>query len=154
EATRAAMIAALLGVEVEWGTWRMLSPLDHPEGCKDVKTPYPPEAELGKMGAGGPGPDLGATYDGKGGAKAGWREIESKPDIGGEGGMAPLNLAEGLKGDDGFDAVGYLYRPVTAKRACEVPIACGADDGMRLWLNGDLLIDDGRETPMDPSAHR
>src|SRR6185369_13470699 len=99
-----------------------------------------------KMTVGGPGPDLKAKYPGKGGSPVEWREIESKPDIGGEGGTAPLNLAEGLKGEDGFNAVGYLYRPITTKRACEVPISCGADDGLRLWLNGDLLIDDGRET--------
>jgi hypothetical protein len=153
EATREAMLAALNGVEVTWGQWQMLSPLDLPEGAKGVEKAFPPEDELSKMLVGGPGPDLKAKYAGKNGAEVAWREVPLKPDIGGEGGIAPINLAEDLKGEDGFNAVGYLYRAVTAKKACEVSVLCGSDDGMRLWLNNEQLVSDPREQSLDPRAH-
>src|SRR5439155_14792318 len=122
---------------VKWGMWHVLSPLDQPEGGKVINKAYPPEDELRKMLPGGPGPDLAAKYAGKSGKEVAWREVETKQDIGGEGGLAPINLAEGITGDDQYDAVGYLYRTLMAKEATAFPVSCGADDGMRLWLNGE-----------------
>jgi hypothetical protein len=152
--TREAMLGQLTGVDVSWGAWSVLAPIDHPAGAGRIEQAYPPEDELAKMGAGGPGPDLGAAYEGKGGKRIGWRPIEPKPDIGGLGGVLPLDLAEGLSAAEKDKAVGYLYRQVTAQRACEFAVSMGSDDGMRLWLNGELLVSDASERPLDPEAHR
>lgn len=152
-ATREAMVAQLTGVAATWGDWHMLAPLDHPGGAKDVATPAGPEAELVKLRAGAPGPDLAATYPGKGGPAA-WRIVEPRPDIGGEGGLRPLDFAEGLGGERARNAVGYLYRSVTAQQSHELPVLVGSDDGLRLWLNGELLVDEGAERPLNPRAHQ
>src|SRR6185503_18709173 len=39
------------------------------------------------------------------------------------------------------DAVCYLYRRIDAPRDMELPVTMGSDDGLRLWLNGALLVD-------------
>lgn len=154
EATRDAMLAELTGVAVVWGPWHVLSPLDHPPGAKDIATPYPPEDGLGGLRAGGPGPDLLNPVKAKGGNMIVWRVVEAKQDIGGVGGLRPLNLAEGLAEENRTSAVGYLYRTIRADRAGELPVAVGSDDGLRLWFNGELLIDENAERALDPRAHR
>src|SRR5262245_44496113 len=61
-ATRQAMIGRISGLDVSWGPWHILSPFDQPEGATVIDKTYPPEDELPRMKAGGPGPDLGAAY--------------------------------------------------------------------------------------------
>src|ERR1043165_1071711 len=50
--------------------------------------------------------------------------------------------------------MGYLYRAIAADRDVEVPVVMGSDDGLRLWLNGELLVDENHEQAMDPQAYR
>ncbi len=159
QATEDAMLRALTGVSVKWGPWHLLAPLDHPKGGKDIATVYPPESQLPSMRPGaadaiaGGGPDLSASYAGKGGKPITWRTVEQEQDIGGLGGLRPLDLAQGLQHPADYEAVGYLYRTVTADAAAEVPVAMGSDDGLRCWLNGELIVDANAERSLDPTAH-
>jgi hypothetical protein len=153
EATRAAMLAVLTGTGVRWGEWSLLAPISHPAGARDIATPYPPEEELARMAPGGPGPRLDASYEGKGGPAV-WHGVLERPDIGGIGGLRPIDLREGLSADRGVNAVGYLYRRIDADRAGDVEVLLGSDDGVRVWLNGELVLDENAERPLDPNAHR
>lgn len=154
ERTRDAVMRQLTGVAADWGAWRVLAPFDHPRGGKNIDAKFGPEDELSKMKVGGAGPDLAAAFDGKGGKKISWRAVEVVNAIGGSGGAAPVNLAVGLSKEESGNAIGYLYRAITADRDLEMPVVMGSDDGMRLWLNGELLVDENHEQAMDPQAYR
>lgn len=153
-ATRESMVRQLTGIDVEWGDWKVLAPFDLPEGAAAVEKPFPPEEQLSKLAAGGPGPDLSASYTGKGDKSIMWRPIEAKPGIGGEGGLLPLNLAEGLADDQKSNAAGYLYRTITAAKATELAVGIGSDDGLRLWLNGHVVLNRPTERSLTPNADR
>src|SRR5581483_4461968 len=74
--TRQAMLAKITGVAAVWGPWSVLSPIDHPDGGKNIDKPYPPEDELARMAPGGPGPDTDREYQGKGGKAIKWHTVE------------------------------------------------------------------------------
>ncbi len=152
QATREAMVARLSGVQAMWGPWHMLAPLDEPDGGKGVEKPHPPEDELGALRAGGPGPDFKRQYPGKGGKPAAWHEVVQEPDVGGAGGLAPLDFRRGLSEAERTNAVGYLHRSIVAEQARDLPVAMGADDGLRAWFNGELLVSQPREAPIDPES--
>jgi glucose/arabinose dehydrogenase len=153
-ATRDAFVRQFTGVSADWGSWSVLVPFDHPQGATNIDKKFPPEDELTKMKPGGQGPDLKAEFTGKGGKKISWRTVEVQNEIGGNGGAGPINLAAGLKEDESIKAMGYLYRSIAADRDIDVPVEMGSDDGMRLWLNGELLVDENQEQPLDPHAFR
>ncbi|MBL8764545.1 MAG: hypothetical protein JNM07_09790 [Phycisphaerae bacterium] len=153
ERTREMMLARLQGAEVRWGEWKLLAPFDHPPGGKSIDTPFGPELDMASCSAGGPGPDLMRTFNGKRGKAIGWRDVPDEQGIGGPGGPGPINLDAGLSAEDARNAVGYLYRAITCDRASSIEVATGSDDGLRLWLNGRLLVDASAERPLDPGAH-
>ncbi|MFN0132467.1 MAG: hypothetical protein ACKVW3_08065 [Phycisphaerales bacterium] len=153
EETRGAMMAALTGSGVVWGEWRVLGPIDHAKGGKNIDKRYPPEAELSRMKAGGAGPDLDKQHDGKGGRAIAWRAVEERNAIGGTGGLAPINLREGLEAEAAEMAVAYAYRRVTADRDCTVRVGLGSDDGLRAWVNGELVVDANEERPLNTGQH-
>lgn len=154
EQTREAVVRQLVGYSARWGRWQVLAPFDHPAGATDIAAPFPPEQELPAMAAGGAGPDLARTHAGKAGRAIAWREVEQEPDIGGPGGLRPIDLEAGLPPGGETNAVAYLYRAIEAERACSIPVTLGSDDGVRVWLNGELLLDVNAARPLDPSAHR
>jgi len=51
------------------------------------------------------------------------------------------------------EAVAYLYRVVQTTRAREVPINLGSDDCVRLWLNGELILDRAVARGLDTKDH-
>jgi hypothetical protein len=94
------------------------------------------------MGANRRGPDLKREYRGKGGAPVQWtlstvRCTDEDP----EGDQGPIDLTAGLETKRTENAAAYLYRRIEASEACTVPVLFGSDDGLRLWLNGELLLD-------------
>ena len=153
-ATRAAMVAQLSGEGATWGPWHMLAPLDEPGGGKGIEKPHAPEDELGAMRAGGAGPDFTRSFEGKGGKRVTWHDVEREPDVGGAGGPAPLDFNRGLAEAERTNAVGYLHRSISADKARDLPVVMGADDGLRVWFNGELLISEPREAPLDPESDR
>ncbi len=152
--TRDALMKQLTGVSADWGAWNLLAPLDHPQGAKNIDAKFPVEDQLGKMKVGGAGPDLRSEYVGKGGKQLAWKTVDVSNAIGGNGGAGPVNLAAGLAKEESGNAMGYLYRAIAADRDMEMPVVIGADDGLRLWLNGELLVDENKEQALDPQAYR
>lgn len=151
--TREAFLKSLGGSNVEWGRWWMLAPFAHEKGGKDIATAYPPEAQLAAMKADAAGPDLKAEYDGAGGRIA-WHEVEDKALDGGEGKRyvdfeGLLKLPERPK-----NMAGYLYRQIVAAAPAQVPVNVGSDDGVRIWLNGELVLDANVERPMNVGDNR
>lgn len=132
--------------EMEWGPWFLLTPFQGDEkGMMALE--HGPEAELPKMAAGGPGPNLQATYEGKNKVKATWRDI----------GHAEERAMElGIFDDEELNnlATCYLYRTVTLKEHAKFPVTMGSDDGLRFWLNGRLLVDKDVPRGLDPEDDR
>ncbi len=74
--------------------------------------------------------DFKATYPGKAG-KVGWRTV--KPD-----GQGYFDLAA-FFAPASTDIVSYLYREIESPADQEATFLLGADDGCKLWLNGQLV---------------
>ncbi len=93
--------------EMEWGPWFLLTPFPGDEkGMMALE--HGPEAELSKMAAGGPGPNLQAAYEGKNKIKTTWRDIGHAEDRAMELGIFDDEELNNL-------ATCYLYRTVTLK---------------------------------------
>ena len=132
-----------------WGEWFALSPFAFAGSDQnDLARPLPPEAELAQMGAGGPGPDLAAEYEGKAGHTARWQSIGD--DIVGR--MQDLHFHEEEELQDLLSV--YLYTRIDATADARIEVTCGSDDGMRLWLNAELLVDVDVPRGLDSQAHR
>jgi hypothetical protein len=120
-------------VPVQWGEWWILSPFDGRERGTLGK-PLPPEEELEKMRAGGPGPDLRKEYEGKRNTKPAWKSL-------GQIDNTPIDLRIHKENALNTNGTAYLYRTATVDADVAIDVTMGSDDGLRFWLNGDLLID-------------
>lgn len=134
EATEKRMMQLLNPSPAHWGDWYMLTPFPYdPKGPK-LADSAPPEAELVKMKAGGPGPDLKKEYVGKKNTPVVWRPV----------GDISNRVIDFKIFDDkelGDYCAGYLYGTVECEKAMTVDVTMGSDDGLRFWLNGRLLVD-------------
>lgn len=155
EETREKFIASLGGSNVVWGRWMVLGPFDHPAGGKDIAKPFPPEELLPLLGAGDPEPlgplDRRRTFDGAGGKKLSWREA-TEAGQGGDAKRVEIDQALGVPGQR--SAVAYLYRRIDAPRDMALPVKLGSDDGCRVWLNGQLIVDVNAERPFSPDSEQ
>jgi glucose/arabinose dehydrogenase len=122
EATRDATLAQYAPA-LALGPWHVLGPFDN-AGMDQHDVVFPPEIAV----------DLAAQYEGKGGRRIRWAIL---PD-------AEWSHVE-LKrfGDDASDTYGvaYLFREFTAPADARFPFEMGSDDGLKVWLNGRLLVD-------------
>lgn len=138
EATRQRMLDLIDPQVVTWGEWYMIGPFDFPNGSYEdpngLSRPNAPESELVTMRAGGPGPDLQRTHQGKNGVEAEWRPI---------GDIANRAVNLGVYETEALNnwATAYLYTTIHADEATTIEHFCGSDDGLRLWLNGRLIVD-------------
>jgi hypothetical protein len=98
--------------------WHYIGPFDNP-GNKGFDTAYPPEKQI----------DLKGSYDGKGG-KVSWREGKF---IDGQNNNLAL-----FKNNE--NAVVYLHRAIHCKKAMDLPVSMGSDDGLAVWLNGTKVV--------------
>ncbi len=126
--------------------WYILSAFEGSEHGTLGK-PLPPEDELKKMKAGGPGPDLKAQYTGKRDMKVAWISM-------GQVDNAPLDLR--IHKDNALNVRGtaYLYRSATVAKDCDLSVTMGSDDGLRFWLNGELLVDVDAPRSLDPEDNK
>lgn len=148
EATREALLAALGETAVTWTSGAMIQPFPYAgHGTDDLATPHAPEDELPLMTVNGPGPDLSAVHVGKNGAECVWRPLAEFVDV-------PLDLHVGDDPDWQDEATAYVYGQVHARQATSLPVTMGSDDGLRFWLNGELLVDIDVPRGLDPEAHR
>lgn len=98
--------------------WHLIGPFDNANNAGFDKV-YPPEEKV----------DLSAEYPAvKGNAK--WRKMSF-----GDGRVHSLRR---------FDADGplvcYLYRQINSPEAKKMRVSLGSDDGIKVWLNGELLF--------------
>ena len=131
---------------VTWGEWWILSAFDGNERGTLGKV-LPPEEELKKMSAGGAGPDLKAEYTGKRDTKVTWKSL-------GQIDNTPIDLR--IHKDNQLNVRGtcYLYRTATVEEDTNLQVTMGSDDGLRFWLNGELLVDADVPRGLNPEAHR
>ncbi len=122
EASRAATLRQYMP-DLRWSDWHLVGPFDNTGRVKHGIV-YTPEVEI----------DLDTTYEGKAGRRIGWQSF-AQP------GWGPVNLKRFDADDAHEDAICYLYREVTSDRRAAVMFEMGSDDGLKLWLNGRLLID-------------
>jgi hypothetical protein len=104
-------------VPAKWSNWSLLGPFKGAGTNEAMETDFGPET----------GVDLAATY---GEEKTAW---VAKPEfVDGE--------SHGLSGDL---TAHYLYRTVYSPTPRRVTLSLGSDDGVKLWVNDDLLLSKG-----------
>jgi hypothetical protein len=133
--TEKAMRAQLTGVELEWGPWQWLGPFALPGGSKQIATVV--DAEEGRALAG----SIDATR---------WRELDNSPAQGGSDGFGSIDLSALATASQ---SVIYLHRRVVASRPSKLRVNVGSDDGLRLWLDGRLLVEAAMERGFEPEQH-
>ncbi|MDP6369731.1 MAG: hypothetical protein QF615_08985, partial [Planctomycetota bacterium] len=146
-ATEAAVREQVLGDEPVWGDWQLLSGFpfgEHAQG--ELAQALEPERVLPDLRHGGRGPDLTASYTGKQGFAVGWREL---------GDIANRRVDLHVHQEDFLqdNVLCYLWSTVTVDEDQVLPITTGSDDGMRFWLNGELLVDIDVGRGLDSAAH-
>jgi hypothetical protein len=131
---------------ITWSEWYLVSSFegrDHDTFAKSL----PPEVELPKMKAGGPGPDLKAEYKGKRDSVATWRSVGHVDDR-----SIDLRVHKDDRLND--NATGFLYRSATVEQDTDLQVTMGSDDGLRFWLNGEMLVDADVPRGLNPEDHR
>lgn len=133
---------------VELGPWSVLGPLECPGG--DVRRESEVEKHLARLQPGVPWPALAETFAGRGKAKLAWRRIGAKelptPTAGGPFATGTLDFGAllGLDAATADHAAVFLHREIVAQAAGEFELTCGSDDGLRLWVNGELVVESNR----------
>jgi hypothetical protein len=102
--------------------WHVVGPFDSTKGAGFDKA-YPPEA----------GVDLSATYEGKGGAKVGWKAVTAKPDTK-EKEYAIVDLNAELTMHK--DAASYAYAVVSVEKDTPVELRAGSITSIKIFVNG------------------
>lgn len=134
--------------EVVPGPWSVLGPFEAPGG--DVRLETAVEAALARMQPGAPWPALAEGVAGRGKARLAWRRLGSSelpaPPEGDSLATGTLDLAAlfGLRGPAADQTAVYLYRELVSDGAGTIPLSCGSDDGLRLWVNGELVVESTR----------
>jgi hypothetical protein len=162
--TEQAMRAQFAGGGVEWGPWQWLGPFPLAGGSKTIATPFPFELELVKSrnasASRGAASSVPATLP-----SPKWFGLDGSNGQGGADGSLAIDLAavaraaavasgSPLAPDAKLDhVVGYLRRTVTAREPTKLHVKVGSDDGLRLWLNGVLVVDAPVERGFDPDQH-
>jgi glucose/arabinose dehydrogenase len=135
DASRDATLAQYRA-KLEWKPWWVIGPFDN-TGMDKHAMVYAPEL----------GVDLERPIVGKNGRLLHWELLEQ--DLG-----LPVDLARFGTEEDNLFGIAYLHREVIAETAAQVQVEMGSDDGLKFWLNGELLVDADVYRGMNPSDHR
>ncbi|MBI4613325.1 MAG: hypothetical protein HY720_06910 [Planctomycetes bacterium] len=122
EETRKTTLARYVP-EMDWGDWYIIGPFPNP-GRAGLGLVYPPELEI----------DLAKSYPVRNGRTVSWKKAAG-------GNWERIDFKQFGNPALHDEGVAYLYRevstPVAEKLTCEM----GSDDGLKFWLNGNLLVD-------------
>jgi hypothetical protein len=110
--------------------WMVIGPWDNPENT-GLATPQAPEEVI----------DFSREYTGKDGQRVTWQET-----VVGENGY--VDLVELLEPDQ--NAVAYAYVKVIAPETMRKTLYVGSDDGVRVWVNGEMVIDHSVKRGIEP----
>jgi hypothetical protein len=137
---------------IQPGPWALLAPAPCETAPATADDPFGIEKRLRKMEAGQAWEELRQDYDGGGKPRRKLRWIQCTDELN----LAPAG-SPGLLDTPVFDfnalfglgngapenvkVAAYLYRGITAASAKDVEMSCGSDDALRIWLNGELLLD-------------
>ena len=99
--------------------WNLIGPFDAPD-MTYLQTSYPPEKNI----------DLSKQYSGKNGVPVGWEKIQADP-------TGYIRLENRI--DPPENAIVYGYVNVYSPEDQNTVLLVGSDDGIRVWLNEDLL---------------
>ena len=149
DATRARMLDLLAPARVKWGSFSIVGPFDFKKQG-ELKVPHGPEVDLARFALDGAGPDMAATYIGKDGKPVRWLDVGQKMD-------EKIDFSELLPGapNGGFTwASAYAAVSAVVDKPTAVDIRTGSDDGMRMWVNGKLMIDADEMRGLDPDNHK
>ncbi|MEM5814400.1 MAG: glycoside hydrolase family 172 protein [Candidatus Aenigmatarchaeota archaeon] len=99
--------------------WYLIGPFDAPD-MNNLTTVYPPEQEI----------RLNRSYQGKGGLPVAWKQVKAPA-------SGYVALSQLIQPNEQAIAYGltYLYSPQDR----EVVLLLGSDDGVRLWVNDNLV---------------
>lgn len=122
EETRRATMARYTP-QFDWRPWYIIGPFDNPQR-QGHGIIYPPEL----------GMDLDAEHAGRNDEVVRWREAQFHK-------WDPINLKQFGDESKHYEGVAYLYREFNADEAAKIECNFGSDDGLKLWLNGSLIID-------------
>jgi len=137
---------------IQPGPWALLAPAPSAAAPAVTEDPFGIEKRLRRVNAGEAWEELRQDYDAKGKRKLRWMQCTDDLNVAPKDSPGLLDTplfdfnalfgyAEG--GPDNVQVAAYLYRGITAAAAKDVEMTCGSDDGLRVWLNGELLIDRG-----------
>jgi hypothetical protein len=120
--TIAAFIRTVESAPTYITDWQIVGPFDNTERAGFDRA-YPPEN----------GVDLGATYTALGGTSIVWKDFAP-------GRTGYVDFARVIRPDDEA-AVAYAYRIFEVEEDTTMEVALGSNDGVKLWLNGELLLE-------------
>ncbi|MED6334884.1 MAG: hypothetical protein VYE81_05740 [Planctomycetota bacterium] len=140
----AATLALLCGQSwaQRWGPWHATGPFEHAAGHANLDKRHPPELTLSLMRQGRDGPDLSQVFRGEEDLNVGWREVARGSTALDVGQIEFKGLLGEIPGKPGWEnlSAAYLYRTALLGSDRDVRIHLGSDDGVKVWLNGELLI--------------
>jgi hypothetical protein len=99
--------------------WNLIGPFDAPN-MSYLQVAYPPEKEI----------DVNKTYSGKGKAPLHWKKIQAEP-------SGFMRLENRISPSERGIVYGQVY--VFSPENRETLMLVGSDDGVRIWLNQDLI---------------
>lgn len=88
--------------------------------------------------------DFGASYDGLGGKKVGWRSGKANDD-----GVLDIKA---LLPDPGENVTAYCYVTIKAPKDMPAKLSMGSDDGCKVWLNGKVINTHAEERALEKDA--
>ena len=113
--------------------WHYIGPFDNAGGHGGFDRVYPPEKEI----------DYKKKYPGRG------QEAIWKPAKFTDGAINNLGLF-----NNNHDALVYLHRQILCRRAMELPITLGSDDGLAVFLNGQRILANNTQRACAPDQER
>ena len=110
--------------------WWIIGPFDNTDRA-GFDTAYPPEIEI----------DVAAQYTGSQQEVVRWRRYENK--LSGYIDFARLMSA-------GEEGVAYAYRSFEVEQDTDMEVGIGSNDGVKLWVNGELLLNENASRVAQP----
>lgn len=107
--------------------WKVLGPFKNGDGS--ISTSFAPIAEHELVAESGP--DLAATFE------SGDKTVAWKTHVAGKKGYVNLSRVAGRA----EYAVAYAYTEIDSIHGRDTLLKCGSDDGIKVWLNGEVVLE-------------